>query len=117
MKFPTPHRKLGEWQKGESDMSQQTDLTVLPMKHFWWHKWSLYAAHAFVWIGFWIAAFRALTEDDGGLLIVALMLLGIGLLIFRGVVFFMNVWVLLASYISAREIREAEEIRNVEETL
>ncbi len=98
-------------------MSQQTDLTVLPMKHFWWHKWSLYAAHAFVWIGFWMAAFRALTEADGGLLIVALMLLGIGLLIFRGVVFFMNAWVLWASYISVRAIREAEEIRNVEETL
>ncbi len=96
-------------------MSQQTDLTVLPMKHFWWHKWSLYAAHAFVWIGFWIAAFKALDEADGELLIVALMLLGIRLLIYRGVVFFMNAWVLWAAYISAREIREAEEMRNGED--
>jgi len=38
------------------------------------------------------------------------MLLGIGLLIFRGVAFFMNTWVIWSAYISHREIREAEEI-------
>jgi hypothetical protein len=87
------------------------------MKHFWWHKWSLYAAHAFVWIGFWIAVYRSWSEGNWRAMPATLMLLGIGLLIARGVGFFMNAWVLFAAYISAREIREAEEIRNVEETL
>ena len=96
-------------------MSQQTDLTVLPMTHFWWHQWSLRAAHAFVWIGFWVAAYQAWREGDWGLLAVSLILLGIGLLIARGVGFFMHVWVLWAAYISAREIREAEELRNGED--
>ena len=96
-------------------MNAQPDLTVIPLKHFWWHKWSLYAAHAFVWIGFWIAAFRAWSEGDWRLLAVALMLLGIGLLIARGVAFFMNVWVIWSQYISLREIREETEIRDPNE--
>ena len=76
---------------------------------------SLRAAHAFVWIGFWVAAYQAWSEGDWGLLAVSLILLGIGLLIARGVGFFMHVWVLWAAYISAREIREAEELRNGED--
>ena len=96
-------------------MSQQTDLTVLPMMHFWWHQWSLRAAHALVWIGFWVAAYQAWVEGDWGLLAVSLILLGIGLLIARGVAFFMHAWVLWTAYISAREIREAEELRNGED--
>ncbi len=91
-------------------MSKQPDLSVISMKHFYWHQWSLRAAHAFVWVGFWIAAYRAWSEGDGGLLIVSLMLLGIGLLIFRGVAFFMIVWVIWSEYISLREIREEMEI-------
>lgn len=83
------------------------DLTVIPMKHSYWHTWSLYAAHAFVWIGFWIAVYRAWTAGDWGLLTVSLMLLGIGLLIFRGVAYFMNAWVIWSQYVSRHEIREA----------
>jgi len=49
------------------------------------------------------------------LLAVSLMLLGIGLLIFRGVAFFINVWVICSEYISLREIREEVEIREAEE--
>ena len=39
-------------------MNTQIDLTVIPFKHHYWHVWSLHAAHAFVWVGFWIAALR-----------------------------------------------------------
>ncbi len=42
---------------------------------------------------------------------ISLMLLGIGLLIFRGVAYFMQVWVILAQWLSAREIREEVEIK------
>ena len=96
-------------------MNTQIDLTVIPFKHHYWHVWSLHAARTFVWVGFWIAAYRAWSEGDWGLLAVSLILLGIGLLIARGVGFFMHVWVLWAAYISAREIREAEELRNGED--
>jgi len=24
------------------------DLSTIPLKHFYWHKWALYAAHSFV---------------------------------------------------------------------
>ena len=100
-------------------MNMQTDLdldlTVIPLKHFYWHKWSFYAAHSFVWIGFWIAAYRAWSEGNWWLLGVSLMLLGIGLLIFRGVAFFMNAWVIWSQYISLREVREEIEIRDADE--
>ena len=98
-------------------MNTQTDLdlTVIPFEHLYWHKWSFYAAHAFVWIGFWIAAYRAWSEGNWRLLAVSLMLLGIGLLIFRGVALFWNVWVLWSQYISLREIREEMEIRDANE--
>jgi hypothetical protein len=39
------------------------------------------------------------------------MLLGIGLAVVRGVAYFMNAWTIWAQYISLREIREEEEIR------
>ena len=81
-------------------------MTVLPLKHFYWHLWSLRAAHAFVWIGFWVGAYRAWTDENWELLVISLMLLGIGLGIFRGVAFFMNAWVLWSAYISLREVRE-----------
>ncbi len=45
-----------------------------------------------------------LERGDLGFLAVSLMLLGIGLLIFRGVVYFLNVWVILSQYISLREV-------------
>jgi len=96
-------------------MSKKTGLSVIPFKHFDWHSLSLYTAHAFVWIGFWIAVYHAWREDDFTLLAFPLMLLGIGLLIFRGVANFMNVWVLWSAYISHREMREEEEIREKEE--
>ena len=90
----------------DDDLSEyDDDLTVIPMKHSYWHNWSLYTAHAFVWIGFWIAVFHAWSEGDWGFLAVSLMLLGIGLGIFRGVVYFMNVWVIWSQYISVREVR------------
>ena len=85
--------------------SDDPDLSTIPLKHFWWHQWALRAAHFFVWIGFWAALYHAWSNEDWGLLAVSLMLLGIGLLIFRGVAFFMNVWVILSEYISLREIR------------
>ena len=88
------------------------DLSVIPMKHSYWHTWSLRAAHAFVWIGFWIALYHAWSEEDWVLLGVSLMLLGIGLLIFRGIAYFMNAWVIWSQYISLREIREEEEIKH-----
>lgn len=85
--------------------SDDPDLGTIPLKHFWWHQWALRAAHLFVWIGFWAALYHAWSKEDWGLLAVSLMLLGIGLLIFRGVAFFMNVWVIWSEYISLREIR------------
>ncbi len=91
------------------------DLSTIPLKHFYWHRWALYAAHTFVWIGFWIAVYRAWSEGEWGLLAVSLMLLGIGLLIFRGVAFFMNVWGIWSEYISLREVREEMEIREANE--
>ena len=91
------------------------DLSVIPMKHSYWHTWSLYTAHAFVWIGFWIAVFGAWSEGDWGLLAVSLMLLGIGLLIFRGIAYFMNAWMIWSQYISLREIREEVEIKEANE--
>ena len=84
------------------------DLTTIPLKHHWWHEWSLRGAHAFVWIGFWIALIHAWNREDWGMFAISLMLLGIGLLIFRGVAYFMNVWVILSQWISAREIRSRE---------
>ncbi len=93
-------------------MGKKTGLSVIPFKHFGWHSMTLYTAYAFVWIGFLIAVYRAWRDGDLTLLAFALMLLGIGLLIFRGVSFFMNAWVLLSTYISQREMREEEE--NVE---
>ncbi len=96
-------------------MNMQYDLSIIPLKHFSWHTWSFYAAHAFVWIGFWIAVYRAWSEGDWMLLPVSLMLLGIGLLIFRGVAFLMNAWVIWSAYISLREIREETEIREANE--
>ena len=97
------------------DTQADLDLTVIPMKHLYWHKWSLQAAHTFVWIGFWIAAFRAWSDEDWVLLAVSLMLLGIGLLIFRGVVLFWNAWTIWSQYISLREIREEVEIKEAHE--
>jgi len=91
------------------------DLSVIPMKHSYWHTWSLYTAHAFVWIGFWIAVYRAWSAGDWGLLAVSLMLLGIGLLIFRGIAYFMNAWIIWSQYISLREIREEVEIKEANE--
>ncbi len=91
-------------------MNTQPDLTVIPLKHVWWHTWSLHTAHAFVWIGFWIAVYLAWSKGDWGTMPVSLMLLGIGLLIFRGVALFMNAWTIWAQYISLREIREEMEI-------
>ncbi len=86
------------------------DTLVIPMKHSYWHTWSLRTAHAFVWIGFWIAVFHAWIEGDWRLLAVSLMLLGIGLLIFRGVAYFMNAWVIWSQYISIREaVREIRD--------
>jgi len=96
-------------------MSKKTGLSVIPFKHLDWHSLSLYTAHAFVWIGFWIAVYRAWRDGDLTLLAFPLMLLGIGLLIFRGIAFFMNAWVLWSAYISHREMREEEEIREKEE--
>ena len=96
-------------------MSKKTGLSVIPLKHFDWHQWSLYVAHAFVWIGFWMAVYRAWSEGDPLVLMYPLMLLGIGLLIFRGVAFLMNVWTLWAAYISHREMMEEEEIREQED--
>lgn len=96
-------------------MSKKTGLSVIPFKHFDWHSLSLYTAHALVWIGFWIAVYRSWRDGDLTLLAFPLMLLGIGLLIFRGVAFFMNAWVLWSAYISHREMREDEEIREKEE--
>ncbi len=93
------------------------DLSVIPMKHSYWHTWSLYTAHAFVWIGFWIAVFHVWSEGDWGLLAVSLMLLGIGLLIFRGVAYFMNAWVIWSQYISLREVRDEGEIKEANEEL
>lgn len=93
------------------------DLTTIPLKHPWWHTWSLQAARVFVWFGFWIAVFVALQREDWMLFAVSLMLLGIGLLIFRGVAYFMNVWIILSQYISAREIREEMELKGVDEEL
>ena len=43
------------------------------------------------------------------------MLLGIGLLIFRGVAYFMNTWVIWSQYISLREIRDEVEIKEANE--
>ena len=91
-------------------MGKRTGLSVIPFKHFGWHSMTLYTAYAFVWIGFLIAVYRAWGEGDLTLLAFALMLLGIGLLIFRGVAFFMNTGVLLSTYISQREMRKEEEI-------
>jgi hypothetical protein len=91
-------------------MGKKTGLNVIPFKHFGWHSMTLSTAYAFVWIGFLIAVYRAWRDSDLTLLAIALMLLGIGLLIFRGVAFFMNAWVIWSSYISHREMREEEEI-------
>ena len=91
-------------------MNKETSLNVIPLKHFRWHRLCLNAAHVFVWIGFLIAVYHAWRVADVVLLAFSLMLLGIGLLIFRGVAFFMNAWVIWSAYISHREIREAEEI-------
>ncbi len=94
----------------ENEMSKESSLSVIPLKHFGWHQLCLNAAHVFVWIGFLIAVYHAWREADFVILAFSLMLLGIGLLIFRGVAFFMNTWVIWSAYISHREIREAEEI-------
>jgi len=96
----------------ENKMDKESTLSVIPLKHFWWHQLCLNAAHAFVWIGFLIAVYHAWRASDFAILALSLMLLGIGLLIFRGVAFFMNTWVILSAYISHREIREAEEIED-----
>ncbi len=39
---------LGQKQEGEMDAQADLDLTVIPMKHLYWHKWSLQAARTFV---------------------------------------------------------------------
>ncbi len=44
------------------------DLSVIPMKHSYWHTWCLHGAHAFVWIGFWIALIHAWGEESWVLL-------------------------------------------------
>ena len=87
----------------------EPDLTTIDMPHFWWHQWAARAAHIFIWVGFLIAVFVALSEGDWSLFAISLMLLGIGLLFFRGVAFFMIVWVLFSSFLSAREIRDEYE--------
>ena len=93
----------------------QTDLelTVIPFGHFYWQKWNLYAALAFVWIGFWVATYQVWSEGDWGTLAVPLILLGIGLLIFRGVMFFMNAYMRWSSFVATREMRK--EIRDANE--
>ncbi len=96
------------------DDKDNLDLTNIEFKHHWWHEWCLRAAHFFVWIGFWIATFQALIREDWFLFAISLMMLGIGLLIFRGVAFFMNVWVVLSAWLSAREIRDEIEIKEKE---
>ena len=93
-------------------MNKESILNVIPLKHFWWHQLCLNAAHVFVWIGFLIAVYHAWRAADLVILAFSLMLFGIGLLIFRGVAFFMNTWVIWSAYISHREIREAEEIED-----
>lgn len=85
-------------------MSTQDDLTIIPMKHAYWHTWSLHAAHTLLWIGFWFGMYHAWTDRDGGLLVISLMLLAIGLLIFRGVAYVINAWVIWSQYISLREM-------------
>ena len=92
-------------------LAEDLDLSVIPMKHSYWHTWALYAAHAILWTGFWIAAFHAWSGGDWGSLATHMMLLGIGLGIFRGVAYFMNVWVMWSQYVSLREIREEAEIK------
>ena len=91
------------------------NLSVIPMKKFEWHQWCLYVAHAFLWVGFWGAVYRAWNETDFLLLIYPLMILGIGLLIFRGVAFFLNVWVIWAAYISMREMAADEREREAKD--
>ena len=86
----------------------EEDLAAIPMKGFGWHKWCLYVAHAFLWLGFWAAVYRAWSGSDLLLMSYSLMMLGIGLLVFRGVAFFMNVWTVWAAYISMREIQRAD---------
>ncbi len=91
------------------------DLSVIPMKPSYWDTWSINMAHAFVWGGFWIAVISAWREGDWGLPAVPLMLLGIGLMIFRGVANFMKTWAIWSQYISLREIRDEVEIKEANE--
>lgn len=91
------------------DAGREPSLSVIEFPHFWWHQWCAYAAHAFIWIGFWLASYLAWARSDLGQLALSTMLLGIGLLVFRGVAFIMNAWVIYAAYISHREIREELE--------
>lgn len=93
----------------ERQTQKKAGLTVIPFKHFGWHSGCLYTAHAFVWIGFWIAVYQAWRARDVILMAYPLMMLGVGLLIFRGVAFLMNVWVNLAAYISMREIGQGDD--------
>ena len=87
----------------------EPDLTTIELPWFGWHKYTAYVSYSFIWVGFLIAVFVAWAERDWSFFASSLMLLGIGLLIFRGVMFFMNVWVIFSSFLSAREIRDEYE--------
>ena len=101
-------------------MNTQTEfdleLTVIPFGYHYWQKWHLYAALAFTWAGFWVATYQAWIEEDWGLLAVPFILLGIGLLIFRGVMFFMNAYMRWSTFVATREMRkEMKETRDANE--
>lgn len=92
------------------------ELTVIPFGYVYWQKWHLYAALAFMWTGFLVATYQAWFEGDQRLLAVPLILLGIGLLIFRGVMFFMNAYTRWSTFVATREMRkEMKETRGANE--
>ena len=97
----------------ESQTKFDLELTVIPFGHFDRQRMHLYAAVTFVWIGFLVAAYQAWIEEDWGLLAVPVILFGIGLLIFRGVVFFMNAYQSWSTFVYTREMRkELKETRD-----
>ena len=97
----------------ESQTKTDLELTVIQFGHFYWQRWHVYAALAFMWTGFLAATYQAWSEGDWGLLAVPLILLGIGLLIFRGVMFFMNAYQSWSTFVYTREMRkEMKETRD-----
>ena len=75
-------------------MNIQTDTTI-PLKHYLRRHWYLGWAMSFLWVGFMFAVGVAYSENNLPLAAVSTMLLGIGLLIFCGVGFF--VWAMPVS--------------------